>query len=78
MCPLKVQSFGRLNEYCSTEQHKFTLKFKGYTVDVTENVGVLCTWHVQIQNSAQFELSKAHKHTTITGCFNNTIMLGTR
>jgi len=62
-------------------QPVFTQQFNGYMVNVTENVGVLCTWYVQIQTSVKFELSKAHKSEYISlslykctlgiGCFNN-------
>ena len=60
----------------------FTQQFKGCAADVTEDLGVMCTWYEQMHDSTtKFELSKSHKNEYIplslykctlpNGCFDN-------
>ena len=47
----RIIQFARPGKKQSTKSSVFTQQFKGYAAEVSENLGVMCTWYNQMKDS---------------------------
>ena len=78
----RIVQFAKPGKKQNTKSSVFTQQFKGCAAEVSENLGVMCTWYDQMKDSTtKFELSKVHEsnyiplssymYTLPIGCFDN-------